>query len=211
MPLTKAVIINTEIKGFEPISVMFNPPSLKIKSASSYADSRTPGGSQDKKQFISTDNDVLTVELFFDTTRDSSDVSSVVNPILELSKIPKGKKEPPKLIFAWGDFNFPCIITGTDQTYDYFDSMGHALRATLVMTFLRCEHDETETQSKKQNLTDKITKPKILVQAEQSLSDIAACVCYDPTQWRLVALENEIDNPATFLNGDMVGQLISSI
>ncbi|MCL2707217.1 MAG: hypothetical protein FWE97_03555 [Dehalococcoidia bacterium] len=211
MPLTKAIIINTDKKEFEPITVMFNPPSLKVKSSNSYADPKIPGGAQDQQQFIKKDTDVLTVEFFFDTTRDGSDVSSAVNPILELAKVSKEKKEPPKLIFAWGDFNFPSIITSIDQTYDYFNSEGHALRATLVVTFLRCEPDNTSVQTTQAKSAAPKAKPSIQVQAKQTLSDIAVCVCNDPAKWREIAEANSIDNPLLFNNGDMVGKLISSI
>jgi len=222
MPLSKAVIINAEKKGFEPISVMFNPPSLKIKSTTKYVDQKTQNETPGKDiQFVGGTHDTLTVELFFDTTHDGTDVRAAVDPILDLAKVTKDKvtdkdkdkdkdkKSPPKLVFAWGDFNFPCYIVSTDQTYDYFDSAGRALRATLVMTFARCDLDPSTNSSvsKGKSTVEKIIST-VMVKSEQALSDIADCVGIEPEKWRLLALVNEIDNPFTFNAGEMIGRLL---
>ena len=209
MPLAKAFIVNTEKTEFEPIKVMFNPPSLKIKSATRYADSKTLGVTQEKLQFIKKDNDVLTVELFFDTTHNGTNVSSLVDPILELTKVAKGAESPPKLVFAWGEFNFPCIIVAIDQNYDYFDSMGRALRATLVVTFLRCEPEEEAPA--KDDSSAKEEGTAATVKSGQNLSDLVNENTGDPKNWRPTAKENNISNPLEFNQGSMVGKTVKIV
>lgn len=167
MPLVKALLINKDAKGFAPIVVMFNPPSLKITRATRYADIKTINTDPGKKQFIKPENDTLTVELFFDTTVIGSYLSAGVNyaglnkiphvdlnganmsppvgfllkPIFDLARPAKGKDEPPRVIFAWGDLIFPGFIVSIEQKSDYFHTLGWAQRATLTITILHCEFD----------------------------------------------------------------------
>lgn len=204
MPLDKARIVKPGKTKNETIYVMFNPPSMKITSTNKYADQKTPGGSQEKQQFIKKNNDILAIDFFFDTTREGKDVSAKVEPILELAKVPKNAKEPPRLEFAWGNFSFPCIITSIEHTYDYFNSSGHALRATLSVKFLRCEPEESldgEPAAKK--AASKAAKTEV-VKAGQDIT----CFCSNSSEWRKVAEQNNIDNPLLFDLGEMVGQSI---
>lgn len=152
MPLLKAMIFQKETFGFYfPIVVMFNPPSLKIKRVTRYSNLATLSADPEKKQFIKPENDTLTVDLFYDTTdcsitfnNDANygvNVRAFVQPILDLAKVPKGKTEPPRIIFAWGDLIFPGFIASIDQTYDYFHTLGWAQRATLSLTIVQCTFD----------------------------------------------------------------------
>ena len=210
MALEKAQIINTEDPNSKPIVVMYNPPELKITSSNSYADTKAPGESKEKKQFIGKNNDVLTVVLFFDGTRmdqklrESVDpfgigIYAYVDPILKLGQIEKNKKTPPKLMFAWGSELFPCVILSIEQKYDYFDSTGCAQRAELTIKFQRHEPEEEKPAAKPKAAANKAT-----VKAGDDLT----CFCYDPKEWRVVAVSNNIDNPLTCENGEMTGQSI---
>jgi len=212
MALEKAQIINSEDPNSKPIVVMFNPPELKVSSSNNYADTKAPGNSKEKKQFIGKNNDELTVVLFFDATRmDKSLRESVdpygvgiyayVDPILQLGRIQKNKKTPPKLVFAWGSEYFPCVILSIDQKYDYFDSAGIAQRAELTIKFQRHEPEEEAPAAKaKPSIT------KTIVKAGEDLT----CFCYDPKDWRIVAEANNIDNPLVCENGGLTGLAIST-
>ena len=211
MALEKARIINTEKDG-KTIEVMFNPPSMSISSSNSYADLKSPGSNQEKQQFIKNNSDVLSVELFFDTTRTNSEVRDVVNPIIDLARVRKGAKEPPKLIFAWGAYVFDCVIISIDQTYDYFNSSGQALRATLKMKFRRVSpEDESDdaapakTGAKAVNAAKKAAKKtasKVVVQPNQNIT----CFCSCQSDWRPIAVENKIPNPHLISTDEYVGK-----
>jgi len=220
MPMEKAKIINTE-KGGATIDVMYNPPSLKITSSNVYADAKTPGKNQEETSYMGNNNDILSVELFFDTTRrdkattdalgSSADVRKLVNPILELSKVPKDKQtakgeKPPKLVFAWGAYTFDCVIVSIDHTYDYFNSSGQAQRATLAMKLQRIEPSEAANKLDENKLVNTVTKE--VVKAGQDITSFSE----DPTEWREVAELNELDNPNLLAIGAMVGtSIITSI
>ena len=208
MPLEKAMIINPA-KPKEPHKVIYNPPSLKIASSNTYADLKNPGGALDKQQFVKNNCDVLTVDLFFDITRQPldpenptklyTDVRELVNPILALAKVPKDKKEPPKLKFAWGQFSFDCVIISIDHTYDYFSSSGNALRATLNVKFRRVEPAAAAPAKAAAD-----TAAKKVVEAGQDV----VCFCADPKDWRSVCEANNIDNPFLVSSGEMVGEAL---
>jgi len=192
---------NTDKNASKRIDVMFNPSSLKIKSATKYSDPK-PLNTRDEKelqqleQFLRVENDILTVELFFDTTREGAnarDVRSVVKPIIDLAKAPKGGSLPPRLVFAWGDFIFPCVIASIDQSYDYFDSAGQALRATLVITFLGYDpswkKDDAPTPAV--NNEKKDTK----IKDGEKPPEVAARTTGDPKDWRTIYKDKGINNP----------------
>ena len=203
LTMEKARIINKEKPGLEAIEVMFNPPTLKISSSNSYADSKTPGtDKKEKQQYIKTNSDMLTVELFFDTTRTNSDVRAVVQPILELTKVDKTTKEPPNLIFAWGSLNFDCIIISIDHSYEYFNSDGNAMRATLSVKF---KSSEPKSAVKEEPLKAAAKKVKtVVVKAGQNCT----CICEGkpPEDWREIAELNELDNPLA--SQELVGQTL---
>ena len=185
------------------IDVMFNPSSLKIRSATRYSDPKEINAKKDPEefkklqQFLRVENDILTVELFFDTTRKDSkvrDVRTVVKPILDLAKPGKGNSLPPTMKFAWGDFIFPCVISSIDQTYDYFDSAGHALRATLAMTLLGYD-PKWEPEKEKPAGDDDKTKNATTVKDGEKLPEVAARTTGDPEEWKPVAKSANIVNP----------------
>jgi len=188
------------------IDVMFNPSSLKIRSATKYSDPKPANVKETDPaklmldQFLRVENDILTVELFFDTTSEGINargVRSVVQPILDLAKTPKGGDLPPKLVFAWGDFDFPCVISSIDQTYDYFDSAGRALRATLAITFLGYEAEEKEKKEEDKTTppAGKDEKDKTQIKDGEKPPEVATRTTGDPTEWRQVYEAKGIDNP----------------
>ena len=205
----------------ESIDVLFNPPSLMINSSNDYVDLKNPGGSPDKDhQFIKFNADILSVDLFFDTTsiqpdeedlrktispEERKDVRDVVQPILDLAKTrsTKNNNEPHKLAFVWGSFVFHCVIVSIDHTYDYFDSSGKALRATLAMK-LRGIPPEAPLAEKPKAAATKAAKKEV-VQAGQDL----ACFCAKPEDWSKLASFNNIDNPILYSTGQKTGETIS--
>jgi len=205
MAMEKAMIINTDNAG-QKFEVMYNPPSLNITSSNSYADMNTPGGNQEKQQYIKGNSDVLSVELFFDTTRSGKNVRDEVDPILDLGRVTKGAKEPPKLKFAWGAYTFDCVILSIDHTYDYFNSSGQALRASLKIKFQRIEPAGASANTSLSSSLFDVVKTEVL-KVGQDLTGL----CDVPTDWRKIAELNNIDNPLLVCAGDMVGQVIKLI
>ena len=184
------------------IDVMFNPSSLKIKSATKYSDPKEVNAKKKPdysklQQFLRVENDILTVELFFDTTHKGSivrDVRTVVKPILDLAKPKKGSSLPPTLRFAWGNFIFPCVISSIDHVYDYFDSAGQALRATLTMTLLGYDPNWKPEEDKPAG-SGKENENKTTVKDGEKLPEVAARTTGDPEEWKPLGKSANIVNP----------------
>ena len=66
----------------DPISVHFNPTTLKVALANTLRASRR-GSSSRAAQFVDKSSSALTVELIFDTSLESTDVRQVTKPIAE--------------------------------------------------------------------------------------------------------------------------------
>jgi len=205
-----AKILNTEDSNAEPITVMFNPPSMKLSSSNTYADMKNPGSNQDRPQFIKNNSDILTVDLFFDTTYkkagEDKSVRTIVKPILDLAKVAPNKKEPPKLKFAWGDFTFDCVIVSIDHNYEYFTSSGIAQRATLSVKFRRVEPVDMTAKKPSPKSLASVAKAEV-IKAGQDLT----CFCVDPKDWAVLAELNKIDNPFKVSSGDMIGVTLYTV
>ena len=202
------------------IDVWFNPPSLKITSSNDYADLKNPGGTpEDKQQFIKMNADILSVDLFIDTTplqrevnekiitikpEQREDVRDVVKPILELAKTrsTKNKNEPHELAFVWGSFIFHCVIISIEQTYEYFDATGKAMRATLAMKLRRIETGAPAEEKPKTAVIKEAAKE--VVKAGQDL----ACFCANPEDWKKIADFNNVENPILYSTGQKIGETI---
>jgi len=199
-----------KIENEKYIEVMFNPSSLKIRSATKYADTKAYnvnfGATEAMKQFLQVETEVLTVDLFFDTTRDGAKAKPVrekIMPLLKLARAPDGATDntPPKLKFAWGDLVFHCFITSIEQTYDCFNSSGQALRATLNITFLG--YDENWKKADKSADTTTNTTPAnpatkeegVKIQDGENPPQASTRLTGEPTNWKPICDANGIINP----------------
>ena len=211
MAMEKAHIYNADDPKGKTITVMFNPPELKISSSNNYADTKSPGDSKDKKQFVGGNNDTMTVTLFFEYSRlegeervkadqAGSGIRYVTDPIIALARIPKDKKIPPKLVFYWGnEFYFPCVILSIEQKYEYFDSSGNPLRAELTVKFQR---HEPAMPAALGLMTTRITKKMTNVLAGMDHTSLSKT----PTDWRKAEIfANGSSDPMSFQNESMVG------
>jgi len=190
------------------IEVMFNPSSLKIKSATKYADTKAFNvnfGADELKQFTQMETEVLTVDLFFDTTRNGAKAEPVrdqIIPLLKLARVPEGSttKMPPKLKFAWGDLVFHCVIASIEQTYDYFNSSGQALRATLNITFLGYDENWKKPVELPAELIPPPNTTDLKGNSSQSMlterpPDEATRLTGEPTNWKPICDSKGIVNP----------------
>jgi nucleoid-associated protein YgaU len=190
----------------DPIEVLFNPNTYTITKQVTWIPSSaaTVGGSgTDLKtnaptiSFGGGHSRLLSLQLFFDTTESPSvtrDVRSLTDPIVRLTRIARKKGQPPVCTVLWGvqkteDFPFVGIVSALEQHFILFDQSGRPLRATLDVTFTEfLNRDDDE------RLTDPETTTRI-VRRGDSLASIAADVYGDPSEWRLIAQANGIEDP----------------
>ena len=199
MPLTKALIINTDAVVPIPIPVMFNPPEYQLQKTNQFADIRIPGLGSSLLQFVHGNAQTLTMDLFFDTTDTGLDVRLHTELVVGLTAVNSDTHAPPRLLFLWGSLAFPCVLDSVTQHFEYFNSRGMPLRARLSVSLKGYDLIESLLASIPLLSADR-TKLQVFVQGE-TLESIAAAEYGDPRQWRPIAEASGIDNPLTIRPG----------
>jgi len=199
MPLTKALIINTDEKDPVQIPVMFNPPEYRIQRTNEFAEIGIPGLGSSLLQFVRGSAATLTMDLFFDTTDSGDDVRTITAPVAGLTSLNAQTHAPPRLMFVWSTLVFPCVLESVAQHFDYFSPLGAPLRATLTVTLKGSDTLDDLISSIPLESADR-TKGYV-VTAGDTLQAIAAREYDDPRPWRLIAQASDIDNPLTIQPG----------
>jgi nucleoid-associated protein YgaU len=200
MPLTKALIINTDAVVPLPIPVMFNPPEYQLQKTNQFAEVGIPGLGSSMLQFVKGSAQTLTMELFFDTTALGVDVRAFTALVLALTDVNSDTHAPPRLMFVWGSLIFPCVLEGVTQRFDYFNALGLPLRARLSVT-LKGNDLLADLLASIPLLSADRTKRRT-VKGGETLQTIAAQEYRDARRWRPIAEANKIDNPLTIQTGD---------
>lgn len=199
MPLTKALIVNTDAIVPLPIPVMFNPPEYRIQKTNQFAEVGIPGLGSSLLQFVRGNAETLTMDLFFDTSDLGVDVRVFTELVVSLTSLNAQTHAPPNLIFIWGTLIFPCVLESVTQHFDYFNPIGLPLRATLSVSLKGRDLLEDLLSSIPLESADR-TKG-VVVKSGDTLQNIAAEEYEDPRQWRLIAEASGIDNPLTIQPG----------
>jgi nucleoid-associated protein YgaU len=191
----------------ETLRVLFNPNTYSVTKSVKWEPPPPPekqeAGTNQKFNapqlvFGGGDCRLLTMELFYDVTEHPQidDVRKETNRIVKLTRIDKKLKEPPVVLVGWGakppedsDFPFTGVITQLTQRFTLFRADGRPVRATLNVTF-----KEFLTRKKAQEEVDPEFTTR-LVKRGDTLSNIAAEIYNDPTQWRVIAEANNLDDP----------------
>jgi hypothetical protein len=195
MPLTKALIINTDAIVPLPIPVMFNPPEYRIEKTNQYAEVGIPGLGSSLLQFVRGSAEMLTMDLFFDTSSVGIDVTTITGLVVGLTTLNAETHAPPHLMFVWGTLTFPCVLESVSQQFTYFNAAGMPLRATLAVRLKGLDTLQDLLSSLPFESADR-TKGYVM-KAGDSLQSVAAQEYDDPRQWRLIANASNVDNPLT--------------
>lgn len=200
MPLTKALIINTDAVVPVPIPVMFNPPEYQLQKTNQYAEVGIPGLGSSLLQFVKGGTQTLTMELFFDTTDLGIDVRAFTGLVIALIDVNSDTHAPPRLIFVWGTLIFPCVLESVTQRFDYFNALGLPLRARLSVT-LKGNDLLADLLASIPLLSADRAKRRI-VKTGETLQSLAAEEYQNARSWRPIAEANKIDNPLTVQAGE---------
>jgi nucleoid-associated protein YgaU len=185
------------------LKVPFNPGEYSISKSVSW---ETAGSEKDRRfnapgsTFGGGGPRQLSLKLFFDVTepidgRAIDDVRIETSKLAELTRIERDLGRPPVVQVTWGqapigsDFPFTGVVSSLTQTFVLFTSEGKPVRANVDVTlveFLKPELDQRETDPE-------MTTHR--VKRGDSLASIAAALYGDPSQWRLIAEANRLDDP----------------
>lgn len=199
MALEKAFITP---EGKRPISVLFNPSQYSLEKGNQFAEIGVPGLGSPILQYVRGNTRNLSMELFFDTYEQRTDVREHTDKIYNLLNIEEETHAPPVCTFGWGSFSFRCVLSQVGGRFTLFLSDGTPVRATLNVTFKEFIEVEVLVRETPTASTDR-TKT-YLVKRGDTLSSIAAAQYGDPAKWRPIAVANHIDNPRRLEPGPLL-------
>lgn len=162
----------------------------------------------EKIVFRKTKKSQFVANLFFDASRDNLDVRILVKAVEALMHATvdgKDRKRPPICQFVWGDFLFRGIIKKMDQKFTMFSSLGFPLRADVAVTFTEMASPNDYAEKAGLNACRKLW----MVKTGDRLDIIAYATLRDPSQWRAIAEENDIEDPLAFPQAEDVGRRLA--
>lgn len=190
------------------VSVLFNPNSYSITKTVKWSppQNSTSGAAGPERHvnaptlvFGGGDSRQLTLELFFDITEPTKrqkDVREETDKLVKLTRISQDldPPRPPTVEVSWGkattaDFPFVGVISNLTQRFTLFKDTGQALRATVNLTLLEFLDPKISLRQTDPELTTRVVK------RGDTISGIAAEVYRNPSQWRVIAEANELDDP----------------
>ena len=200
MALEKAIITNLD-EG-EDIEVMFNPKEYVMEKKTPWSEVNVFGMDSPPVQFSMGERKRLSMELFFDTSEEKTDVREYPSKVEQLMLVNAQEHRPPILRFIWGSLSFDCVMEDLVQRYTLFDNGGIPLRGILKVVFKEYTTAATQLSNTRRESADH-TKRMALREGE-TLSSISAREYNDPRKWRAIADANDIDDPENVSAGTVV-------
>lgn len=193
MGLTKATINNVSKDGADALQVLFNPTDYTITRGANYAELQVPGLSTPILQFVRGDAQTLRLELLLDGSDGRDDVHDKLVKLRELVTIDSELHTPPVVHFSWGSEHFQGVVTQLEEKMTLFDLDGHVIRARVTATLKSYESVDAQMR---QNPTFSPDRTRIHVaKAGETLPRIAYEAYGDPSLWRAIAEENNLQRP----------------
>jgi nucleoid-associated protein YgaU len=195
MPVAAIIEVDPRDKGPNlpaVIPVQFNPPEFTLGKGAQIAEIAIPGIDQPILQFVRGATQTLSLELFFDTSRQGSsqsravDVRRFTDPVAQLGRIQPRTHAPPRVRFVWGlGLSFRAIVDNVQQKFTLFNPVGIPVRATLTVSLK--EYKTLEEQLKELNLQSSDHTKERVVRRGDTLARIAFEEYGDATQWHWIA------------------------
>jgi nucleoid-associated protein YgaU len=198
----------------DPIPVQYNPGELTFEKKLVFAEVAIPGLTAPLQQFVRGEGEILSIELFFDTSdkgmsTQAESVTAETDKIYSLARIEPSGHAPPPVTFYWGKGfpganvsdeldnqkreSFTGIITSIRQNFTLFSSGGVPLRAKLTLSVR--EYKTLSEQLDELNLSSPDrTHGHVLATGDQ-LWSVANKYYSRPAEWRRVADANAIADP----------------
>jgi len=190
--LEKAKLMNVDTS--DSWDVLFNPKEYSVQKSVQWEPHKSPGLDTPEHEFTSGNPAVLSVELFFDTYEDKTDVREAhTQKIIELTHINVESHAPPKVMFTWGGFKFIGFVETLTVRYTMFLPDGKPGRATANMSIKELLSAAEQAKTREKHSPDH-TKRRTLKTGE-TLALIAHEEYDDAAEWRRIADANGIMDP----------------
>jgi LysM repeat protein len=202
MPTTQKAYLDTETGDRLPC--LFNPSTLTVALSNVWRGDETPGKSAPDLYFAGSSSGTFDTELVFDTTDTGKPVTDYTSKLVNVMRINpalpghdpnRNRGRPPWIRFHWGDLHsFKSVVERLQLTFTYFGANGTPLRARASITLRQYEDDPNWAP---QNPTSGTPHPHRVhvVQRGDTLDRLAARYYGDPTNWRIIAEDNHVEDP----------------
>ena len=178
----------------EAFDVMFNPREYTVTKSTPWRHHNIQGLDAPTLEFTSGDPYRVQFELFFDTYECGESCRGMTDKIEKLSLVNPELHRPETALLTWGTgLAFKCILESFTLRFTLFKEDGTPLRATMNTNWKEYSPAEEQCKSKPRHSADH-TKRRVVKQGD-TLSWIAGKEYDDPSQWRIIADANALDDP----------------
>ena len=191
MALEKAVIINLDTN--KEIKVLFNPKEYILEKRTPWKEQEIQGLDSPAVEFTIGERKRLSMELFFDTSEEKTDVREYTDKIEELMLVNSDEHRPPLLMFSWGKLKFKCVLEDLVQRFTMFMNDGTPIRAILKVMFKEYSTAASQIKEKPRHSSDLMKR--LVLREGDTLSSMSAREYKDPGLWREIADANGIEDP----------------
>lgn len=209
--LKKATITVLEgSKANTVITVLFNPTEYTFERTNAYKSTPVPGLTSPLVHFINGECDTLSMELFLDDytdpngpqpeRRENEPVLTKLREISDLLNIDRRLHAPPPVRFNWGPFEFVAVLEKLGRKVTLFHPDGTPARATLSVTFREYRTLKEQLERPRRESADKSKRRQVI--GRETLPLIAQREYGDVAHWRLIADQNDLDDPRAVAAGD---------
>ena len=200
MSLEKATILNLDTN--EEIKVLFNPKEYIIEKRTPWKEHEIQGLDSPAVEFTIGERKRLSMELFFDTSEEKTDVREYTDKIENLMMVNPDEHRPPLLLFSWGKLKFKCVLEDLIQRFTMFKNDGTPIRAIVKVLFKEYSTSVSQIQEKPRHSSDH-TKRLVLREGD-TLAGMSAREYADPRLWREIANANDIEDPMNVKPGTIL-------
>jgi|HubBroStandDraft_2_1064218.scaffolds.fasta_scaffold436482_1 hypothetical protein len=181
-------------EGQDPIQALFNPTQYSVDKGNTIAQAAIPGLEAPILQYVHGNMRTLSMDLFFDTFEEGTDVTQSTDQIYNLLYLDPSTHAPPICDITWGTFNFRGVLDHVGGKFNLFLANGTPVRATLSVVFN--EFIDVDVLVQEQPTESADHRKTRVVRTGDRLDNIAAEEFGNPAMWRAIADENDLDDPS---------------
>jgi len=195
----KVVLQVVRPTGVPPITLLFNPTEYQLQKSNNFAEIAIPGLETPPLQYVRGSAKKLTTELLLDTSDTLEDVRKRTDPLQALMKIKPELHAPPIIRLVWDGEVFLGVVESLTVTFVLFTPTGVPLRAKIGVSLI--EYRTVEDQIAEAPRQSPDVEKSHVVRRGDSLASVANLAYNDPTQWRVIADNNGIQDPRRLTPG----------
>jgi nucleoid-associated protein YgaU len=180
-------------QGGSAFEALFNPTQYGVDKSNQIAETAIPGLEAPLLQYVHGNTRSLSMDLFFDTYEEQSDVRGHTEAVYKLLLIDPDTHVPPICDIAWGTLTFTGVLDHVSGKFTLFFPDGRPARATLSVVFK--EYIKIEVLVRENPTRSADHRKTRLVKAGDRLFDIAYEEYGDAAKWRPIADANRLSDP----------------